>query len=71
MTWCHVDARWTTGGTLEKHGEKYGGVFGKACRTSAMFFDLGNNTLSNTATKLSYSEIGAAARDFMCSAAQS
>jgi hypothetical protein len=23
-TWCHVDARWIAGGTLEKHAEKYG-----------------------------------------------
>jgi hypothetical protein len=36
-----------------------------------MFFDLGIKTLSNIATKLSFYEIGVAARGSMCSAAQS
>ena len=29
----HVDARWIADGTSAKHGEKYGGVFGKAHHT--------------------------------------
>jgi hypothetical protein len=60
MTWPHVDTRWIAGGTSAKNGEKYGGFFGKA-----------SYTLSNIANKLSFSEIGAAARGSMCKAAQS
>ena len=41
-------------GTSAKHGEKYGGVFGKARYTFCHVFNLGITTLSNIATKLSF-----------------
>jgi len=42
MTWRHVDARSIAGVTSEKHGEKYGGVFGKAHHTFRHVFQLKN-----------------------------
>ena len=46
------------------------GVLEKPTILFAMFFDLGINTPSNIATRLSFSEIWAAARGSMCGAAQ-
>ena len=59
MTCRHVDASWIAYGTSAKRGEKYGVFFlEKLVILFAMFFDLGTTTLSNIATKLSFSEWG-------------
>jgi hypothetical protein len=42
MTWGHVDASWIAYGSSAKHGEKYGGVFGKARHTFRHVFQLRN-----------------------------
>jgi hypothetical protein len=57
-------------GTLVKHGKKYGGVFGKARHTFCHVFYLGITTLSNIATKVSFSEWAATRGLCLCSAAQ-
>ncbi len=40
MTCRHVDASWIADGTSAKHGEKYGGGFGKARHTFHHVFQL-------------------------------
>jgi hypothetical protein len=54
MACRHVDASWIAYGTSAKHGEKYGGVLGKAHYNFRHVFDLGITTLSNIAPKLSF-----------------